>query len=132
MDKVFHISDRIQEKKIKQRKKTFRKKFESVERIVLCSSCHFKCAMCGYHINTKDSESTKVSDKADFDLCENCRAEFEDFQKAIKGEKPSDMPWHNTEWIRLWSTWLEYQTAIRKFKGSGEFRQSSDLLVLDE
>jgi hypothetical protein len=40
-----------------------------------------------------------------------------------KENKNSEIYWHNKEWMRLWSAWIEYRKAITKFRDSNEFRR---------
>lgn len=121
MKKILNISDRLEDKKLRHQLQAYRERSESVQRAVQCSSCHFKCAMCGYHLNTTKTSCPTGVGSPEFNLCENCRSEFEDFLNAVKGKEGSNIFWHNSEWINLWSAWLEYQHAIRKFRDSDEF-----------
>ena len=132
MEKILNITNRIEEKKQKEQIKTYRHKIETVQKVIQCSLCHFKCAMCGYHLESTDQSPSQVSSLPDLFLCENCRDEFEDFSKMKSEKRGSDIRWHNKEWINLWSAWLDYQHAIRGFKDSGEFKQLTKLLSIDD
>ena len=123
MNKVFNIRNLLENKKRKQQAELHREKMETLQRIVQCSSCHFKCAMCGYHLNTADEPYTPPTEFTNFYLCESCRAEFEEYMQLRNGKKASDSFWHNREWMKLWSSWFDFQQAIKEFKNSAEFEQ---------
>ncbi len=124
MNKVLNITSRLEDKKRKHQIEIYRDKIETVQRFVQCSSCHFKCAMCGHHFeNTESIYPPSSSPSPGFYLCESCRAEFEDFLKITSGKKGSDVFWHNKEWVKLWSSWLDFRQAIGDFKNSAEFEQ---------
>ncbi len=123
MDKVLSITDRLADKKRKQQVELYRNKIETIRRIVQCSSCHFKCAMCGHHLNATDSSCPTAFSPPGLNLCENCRTEFEDFLKISKGQNLSDIFWHNEEWVKLWAAWMDFYQAIGAFGNSAEFAQ---------
>ncbi len=123
MNKVLNITDRLKDKKKKHRKEIYHQKTEAVLRIVQCSSCQLSCAMCGSHLDTTDSSCPQASSHPDLNLCESCRAEFDDFLEMSKEKKGSDIFWHNKEWMDLWSAWLHYRKAIEEFRHSNEFKR---------
>ena len=123
MDKVFSITDRLKDKKRKEHEETFRQKAETVQRVVQCSSCQMSCAMCGSHMDTPDSCCPPASSFSNLNLCECCRAEYDDFLEMSNKNKSPEIYWHNKEWMRLWSAWVEYRKAIGKFRDSNEFRR---------
>jgi hypothetical protein len=126
MDNVLNIADRIKDKKRKERVEAYRNRIETVHKVVQCSSCHYKCAMCGHHLGDIDSSCPSPSSQSGFNLCECCQEEFNDFFEISRGRKGSDIFWHNKEWMKLWSTWLDYHRAIREFRNSTEFEQLTD------
>jgi len=128
MNKVLDIKNLLEKKERKQKAEFHRGKMETLQRIVQCSSCHFKCAMCGYHLNTADAPHTPPTRPTSFYLCRSCRAEFEEFLRLKNGKKGSDSFWHNREWMQMWSTWFDFQQAIKKFKNSAEFEQITEEL----
>ena len=127
MNNVFNISDRIKDKKRKEQVKAYRNRAETLHKVVQCSSCHYKCAMCGPHLGDADSSCPSPSSQPGFNLCESCREEFNDFFEMSRGKKGSDIFWHNKQWMKLWSAWLDYHRAIREFRNSLEFE-----LLIDE
>ena len=122
MYKILNITERLKDKKRKEQAKLYRHKVETIQRIVQCASCNFKCTMCGYHLNTSDPSCPPALPPSDLNLCENCRAEFEDFLKMSRGEKTSGIFWHNDEWVKLWAAWMDFHQAIGEFRNSAEFK----------
>ncbi|MDY6971283.1 MAG: hypothetical protein SV775_03030 [Thermodesulfobacteriota bacterium] len=128
MSKVLNITERLESKKRKHQADVHHHKVETIQRIVQCSLCQNRCAMCGYHLNVTDSSCPTVPPSSDFNLCDSCRAEFEDFLEMSREKKGSSVSWHNKEWLRLWSAWLEYYQAIAEFSNSTQFRQLAEEL----
>lgn len=121
MKKVLNITNILEGKKKEQQREDYRKRLETIQRVVQCSSCRFKCAMCGLHIESDDKE--RKGSFLGFNLCPTCRMEFEDFlkRKSIKTDK--SLFWHTEAWSRLWSRWLEYQKALNGLRTSKEYKQ---------
>jgi len=127
MEKVLNITARLEKKRQKEQVEAYRDKFEAMQRVLQCSACHFKCAMCGRHIKGADSSGPPLSGTVDSNLCESCRSEFDAFQKISKeGRSGSDIFWHNDEWIELWARWLDYRRSISKFRNSFDFKNLTD------
>jgi hypothetical protein len=127
MEKVLNITARLEKKRQKEQVEAYRDKFEAMQRVLQCSACHFKCAMCGRHIKGADSSGPPLSATVDSNLCESCRSEFDAFQKISKeGRSGSDIFWHNDEWIELWARWLDYRRSISKFRNSFDFKNLTD------
>jgi hypothetical protein len=121
MDKIVDINERID--RIKQRKQweQHRGKIKAIHKIIQCSSCHFRCAMCGVYLKETDSTSD-AEPTLGHTFCASCRGEFEDYLSVFKGKKPSDVFWHNKEWESMWSAWLNYRRAITGFMNSSEYK----------
>ena len=127
MEKVLSITARLEDKRRKQQVEAYRDKFEAVQRVLQCSACHLKCAMCGRHKTEAESSNPPPPASIESTLCEGCRSEFEAFQKISKeGRSGSDIFWHNDEWLELWARWLDYQRSISKFRNSFDFKQLTD------
>jgi len=122
MDKVINIEKRIESKKQRRQLEAYRGKLESVQKVIQCSACHHRCAMCGHYL--KDSDATYDSPAASFGfaLCDCCKAEFEDFLAISRDKRRTDIFWHNREWVKMWSAWLDYRQAIDGFVNSREFK----------
>jgi hypothetical protein len=123
MTKVLNITDRLKNKKQLRQADIYQRRLEALQKVVYCSSCHLRCAMCGSYLEESRSADSGVSKAVDFTLCESCRIEFKDFLKLSRGRGKSDIVWHNKEWVRLWTTWLDFQHAINGFRDSDEFKE---------
>lgn len=123
MDKILNITERLEHRKRKEQVETYRDKFETVQRIVHCSGCRYKCAMCGRHMEPSEPESACRVD-TEFNLCDSCRSEYEQFKK-MKRDNTADsgLFWHNREWMALWAAWCEYQRAIFRFRKSFDLHE---------
>jgi len=132
MDKVLNIKGRIEEKRRRESAKRHREKMEALLRTIQCTSCRFKCAMCGHHLESGRPAYPENPSASDLYLCEACQTEFEDFLKVRAGKKASGLTWHNPEWRTFWSAWLDFQIAMRRFRDSSEFRQSARLLMPED
>ena len=123
MSNVIKIDNKLEEKKRKQQFKDYHEKVDSILRTVQCSSCHLKCAMCGYHMDASECGRSQGGYFHDFMLCEECRHEFDDYLDSSHGQGGKKIIWHNDEWKDLWASWLKFQKAIKEFRNSAEFRQ---------
>ena len=127
MEKVLNITARLEDKKRKKQVKAYRDRFEAIERVLQCSACQFKCAMCNRHIERPDPSRSLESPSTEFNLCDSCRSEFEIFKRMSReGVDDPDVFWHNSEWIELWTCWIKYQRSIEKFRKSFDFNELTD------
>ena len=124
MTKIVDIHDQIQKKKKKEHLEKVKGRSDSIQKIVQCSSCRFRCAMCGIQVTAGE-----VAERTPFglSLCADCMAEFEEFVSMTKGEKAPEVFWHNHEWVEVWRAWLDYRKAISAFSASKEYK-----LLLEE
>ncbi len=122
MKKILNITDRLEDRKRAEQIETYRNKFESVQRLLQCSGCHFKCSMCGHHV---ERSATTLSPTAnEFNLCGNCLSEFEDFLNIPhRDNQKEEIFWHTEEWVELWSSWMKFQRALNGFKASINLKQ---------
>ena len=127
MDKIVNLEERIEDREKKKQLKQYRGKIETLKKIIQCTSCHFKCAMCGLQMEARGSSRETHLAPIGLILCESCRDEFEDFLSTSRGVNRSDIFWHNQEWKDMWSAWLKYRKSINTFMDSSEFR-----LLLEE
>jgi hypothetical protein len=127
MEKVLSITARLEDRKRKEQIQEYRDRFEAIQRVVQCSACQYKCAMCNRHIDRSDPSGLPLSSPTEFSLCESCRSEFEAFRQASQ-KKPAeaDVFWHNNEWIELWTCWLNYQRSINNFRNSFDFNKMTE------
>ena len=122
MDKIVDICDRIESKKQLKEAEKHRGKLEAIQKLIQCSSCHFRCAMCGHHVDATEASDDSPPVSIGFSLCPTCKGEFENFQSITEEGKASDVSWHNEEWVNMWSAWLNYRRAITGFINSPEFK----------
>jgi hypothetical protein len=78
--------------------------------------------MCGLRPETTEASEGSPAKTSGLTLCEDCKAEYEEFLAISKGEKQPDVFWHNKEWLDIWSAWLNYRKAITAFVASPEFK----------
>jgi hypothetical protein len=119
MNKIIDMQKKIEGKKQKDQLEKYRGRVETIQKIVQCSSCHFKCAMCGLQVSGADPVNKTPLALA---LCEGCRSEFEEYLAISKCKKTPDVFWHNREWLEIWTAWLSYRKAINAFTASREFK----------
>jgi hypothetical protein len=119
MNKIVDMQEKLEGKKQKEQLEKYRGRVETIQKIVQCSSCHFRCAMCGLQVGGADSVDKSLTGLA---LCEGCKSEFEEYLAISRGKKTSDVFWHNREWLEIWSAWLSYRRAINAFTASREFK----------
>jgi len=124
MTKIVDIHDQLERKKKKEHLEKYRGRLDSIQKVIQCSSCHFRCAMCGIQVTSGESEERPPSG---LNLCDDCKAEFEEFVSVTKGKKTPEVFWHNQEWIEVWRAWLNYRKAISAFVASREYH-----LLLEE
>ncbi len=121
MDNVIDIQTRIDRLRQGQQMERHREKIRALQKVLHCSSCHLKCAMCGHPLSgppeTRGGETTPPG----YAFCDGCKGEFEDFMSISSGGKGAEVFWHTTAWMEMWSAWLDFQQAIQRFKRSPEY-----------
>ena len=127
MEKVVDLEERIESRKSKERLEHFRGKMETVQKILQCSSCHLKCAMCSTLLEGRDTSTASHPAHLGLRFCGSCREEFEEFLAITESEAQPTLFWHNEEWKAMWSAWLNYRRTIAAFLRSSEFK-----LLLEE
>ena len=118
MTKIVDMQHQIQKKRQKELIEKYRDRMETVQKMIQCSSCYFRCAMCGMPVE----RSSAVKSSPGLTFCEGCRQEFEEYQDISRGEKQPELFWHNREWQNVWSSWLGYRRAISEFIKSRGFK----------
>lgn len=121
MKKIINLEERIENRKQREKLERYRGKAETVQKILQCSSCNLKCAMCGIQIEDFHSGCCAAGPQG-LRFCECCREEFEEFLAVKNGKKTPDLFWHNNEWKEMWSAWLDYRKALTAFLRSAEFK----------
>ncbi len=123
MDNVLSITDRLENKRRETQIKVYREKATAARRIVQCCSCALRCGMCGQHMEANEACCTAHRGGQAFHLCDACRGDFQDYMDRLNGAGGEDLFWHNDEWMGLWSAWVQFQDALRKFKDSKACRE---------
>jgi hypothetical protein len=118
MTKIVDMQHQIQKKRQKELIEKYRDRMETVQKMIQCSSCYFRCAMCGMPVE----RSSAVKCTPGLTFCEGCRQEFEEYQDISRGKKQPELFWHNREWQNVWSSWLGYRRAISEFIKSQGFK----------
>ena len=93
MTKIVDIHDQLQKKKKKENLEKYRGRLYSIQKVIQCSSCRFRCAMCGTQVT---SEESAAPTPFGLSFCGDCRAEFEEFVSVTKGRKPPEVFWHRS------------------------------------
>jgi len=123
MSKIVDMSERIATKKQREQLERYRGRIETIQRMAQCSTCHFRCAMCGLQAKSSDpAERRPPSETFGLTFCEGCSEDFEEYLAITKGKREPNLFWHNKEWVDLWSALLGYRRAITAFVGSREFK----------
>lgn len=122
MDNVVDIQDRINRRRQGRQVRKYREKIQALQKVLQCSSCRFKCSMCGHHLSEASGGAGLETGPSGFVLCKSCKGEFEDFLAITSGHKQAEVFWHNKHWQEMWSAWVDYQQAIHRFMHSPEFK----------
>jgi hypothetical protein len=128
MDNVVNMEERLAQKRQKLQLEKRQGRIGAIQKLIQCSSCLFRCALCGQHLGESDCSSKTPPAPYGLVFCNDCGAEFEEFLAISRGEKPPEVSWHNEEWVKMWSTWLDYRRTINGFVGSPEFKSLLDEL----
>lgn len=121
MGKIFKLQDRILRKEHRETLKVYRERVETVRKVVQCSSCHYRCAMCGAQLQTTDTWRRPVLSAPGIIFCEGCRKEFDDYIAISRGEREPHVFWHNQAWLDMWTAWLRYKKTVSRFIDTPEF-----------
>ncbi|MBW1769063.1 MAG: hypothetical protein JRJ65_18700 [Deltaproteobacteria bacterium] len=122
MDKVVNLRERLESDRKRKQAEQYRGKMRSIQKLVQCASCHMRCVMCGLHLDPAEA-TYKTAPKPGFTFCETCSEEFEDYLAQSKGEGDPGRPyWHNEEWEKMWTAWLDYQRTLHRFVSSHEYK----------
>ncbi len=122
MDKVLSIEERLQANRRQRELKAGSHKIEAVRKLVQCTSCRMRCAMCGCQVDDDDPRPSRFGE-LNFQLCASCRADFDDYKAMADGREVPELFWRNEQWADLWASWLEYQRAIKDFINSDGFKE---------
>jgi len=122
MSKIVDMSERIAAKEQREQLEKYRGRVETIQKMIQCSSCHFRCAMCGLQAKGGEAAASWPSETLGLPFCEGCREDFQEFLSITTGKKTPTLFWHNKEWLAVWSALLDYKKAISAFVASREFK----------
>ena len=121
MSNIVDMRERIAAKEQKEQLEKYRGRVETIQKMIQCSSCSFRCAMCGQQAKGCETAKSRPSDTLGLPLCEDCGEDFREFLSITRGKKAPTLFWHNKEWQGVWSALLDYRKAISAFVASREF-----------
>ena len=130
MSKILDVSEKIATKKQREQLEKYRGRIETIQRVIQCSTCHFRCAMCGLEAKSDPAESPAPR-VLGLTFCEGCREDFEEYLAVTRGKKEPSLFWHNKEWVDLWSALLDFRRAVTAFVASREFKLLVEELKTD-
>jgi hypothetical protein len=122
MDNIVDINSKLEQNRRQKQFEQYREKIKTLQRIVQCSSCHFKCSMCGKHLHHEEDRCGCSSLSTELIFCDSCQKEYEDFLAIAKDGKDPELFWQNEAWVQMWTKWLSYRHAIAQFLNSNEFQ----------
>ena len=93
-------------------------KLDVLKKVLQCARCQLRCARCGTQIEgVEDKEHAPLP----YPLCSGCGDEYKVYLELTMGESAAGRYWHNREWMEIWSTWLQHQKALDRYRSSKEF-----------
>ena len=122
---IIPIDERLADAREKKVSLDRKQKIRAVQKIFQCTRCAFKCEKCGTQIDPQATAGSKEPPcrQALFRLCEDCRAEYQDYLRWQQGRTDSKTYWRNDAWRELWRNWIAYQKSIERYMESREFLQ---------
>ena len=114
IDKKRKLTQKKQASLVKQRK------IRAVQKIFHCTHCASKCEKCGTQIAVRQSHEEHDL-RVPYHFCETCSEEYIAYIKRLKGEETPEYYWHNEEWLKLWRSWIDYQSAVDRYLKSKAF-----------
>ncbi|MFH0812056.1 MAG: hypothetical protein V2A69_04350 [Pseudomonadota bacterium] len=121
MSKVIEIKDHIELERQKKQDAEKRRLVQELLQFLQCSTCRMKCSRCGSQVDVLSD--LPYPPDIPFNLCKICKEEYLEYQRSLHDLDSKDTLWHNQEWKAMWSLWIEYQKASRKFINSREVRE---------
>ncbi len=99
-----------------------KQKIMAVQKVFQCTHCTFKCEKCSTQL--EDSTSRVVGPyRIPYRFCDSCAEEYIDYIQRLKGAGDSDCYWRNDDWLEVWRTWIDYQSAVDRYLKTKEFVQ---------
>jgi hypothetical protein len=102
------------------------RKIKAVQNVFRCVRCAFKCEKCGVNLDQGHEPANQTANGEIFNIpyhfCNNCREEYQDYLKYLRGEIDPENYWHSNNWAELWNKWIVYQGALDSYLKSKEFK----------
>ncbi len=98
-----------------------RRKIEALRKIFQCTRCVLKCTKCGAQIEGKTDENARFA--TPYTFCKSCLEEYQEYRERASGKSGAPCYWHNSEWMKVWQSWLEHQKSLDQYRQSKEFLQ---------
>lgn len=97
-------------------------KVAAIRKVFQCTHCVLKCEKCGTQITEQASaEMDARAHRIPYRFCESCMEEYGDYIRRLQGKGNPDCYWHNEQWLKLWRSWIDYQSAVDQYLKSKEF-----------
>ena len=122
VDKIVSLSERLESKRHKKQIERYRGKTETIQKIIQCGSRQIRGSTCGLYLKKPETATEIPHTSMGLMLCESCKSEFDDFLSVSRGQQQSEVFWHNKEWVKMWSAWINYRKAMTAFVDSPEFK----------
>ena len=124
MADIIPLNNKLQLAKEKQTALIRRRKILAVQKIFHCTHCASKCAKCGTQITMDHHQRERERNlRVPYRFCETCSQEYVQYIERLKGGGDPDCYWHNEDWLYVWRSWIEYQSAVDRYLKSKEFMQ---------
>ncbi len=85
------------------------------------------CDRCGEAISAGEGEDRPIR-QVPYSFCDTCAAEYVDFVERLQGRGDPDCYWHNDIWLEIWRRWIDYRSALDRYRRSRELRWMADEL----
>ena len=123
MADIISIQTKLKHAQQKQADTNRKRKILAVQKIFQCTQCAMKCEKCGTQISHDAHLSQGRSGKRHipYRFCESCTEEYIDYIERMQGGGDPDCYWHNEDWLAVWKTWIDYQSAKDRYVKSKGF-----------
>jgi hypothetical protein len=97
------------------------RKVETLRKIFQCTRCVLKCSKCGAQLEGKSDDGARFA--APYALCKSCLEEYQEYRERVSGKTGPSCYWHNSNWMKVWESWLAHQKFLDEYRQSKEFLQ---------
>lgn len=121
MTKVISLDKKLKTVRDEKQALIRKRKVQAVQKVFQCTHCAFKCEKCGTQIEPADAKGGRGHPKSPYRFCQGCLEEYLEYIEKLKGRENPDCYWHNSAWMDLWRTWIDYQSSLDRYLRSKEF-----------